>query len=63
VEGGAHRRAPSSGDGGRGGAALCCARANVREERREGRRAGLWVRMHASWLGQMGHGAWPATAA
>jgi hypothetical protein len=32
VEGGAHQRAPSGGDGGRGGAALCCAWANAREE-------------------------------
>jgi hypothetical protein len=63
VEGGANRWALSSGDGERGGAALCYARENAKEERREGRLAGLWACMHASWLGQLGRGAWLATAA
>jgi hypothetical protein len=57
VDGGAHRRATTSGDGGRGVAALSCARANAGEEQCVGRRAGLLACMHVRWLGRLGPGA------
>jgi hypothetical protein len=41
VEGGAHRRASTGGDGGRGGAALSCARANAWEKGVRGARWGV----------------------
>jgi hypothetical protein len=61
--------APPSGGDGKCGGGLCVAPwANAREERSKGRQAGLWPCMHASWLGQLGHGArahgvWLAMAA
>jgi hypothetical protein len=54
VDSGAHRRAPTGSDGGRGGAALSCTRANAREEECIRHRAGLLARMHARWLGRLG---------
>jgi hypothetical protein len=57
VDSGAHQRAPTGGDGGRRGAALSCARANVRREECVGRRAGLKACMHARWLGRLWPGA------
>jgi hypothetical protein len=57
VGSGAHRRAPTGGDGGRGGAALSCARANARREECVGRRLGLKAHMHVKWLGRLGPSA------
>jgi hypothetical protein len=56
VDSGAHQRATTGGDGGRGGVALSCARANARWEECVGRRAGLLARMHARWLARLGPG-------
>jgi hypothetical protein len=63
VDSGAHRRPPTGGDVGRGGAALSCARADARLEECVGRRAGLkaHARQVARSVGprRVGRDAWP----
>jgi hypothetical protein len=56
ADSGAHQRAPTGGNGGRGGAALSCAQATARREECVGCQAGLMARMHARWLSRLGPG-------